>query len=354
MYTSLSIKNFRAFQSLEIEGLKRVNLFTGRNNSGKTSVLEAVYLLEGETPAPRARQLFRNRGLADAGIVHQSALDMPWATLFRNLAVDTDIEISGLADGENRGASLTTRLDKAGRHAMNDDRKFVAIERLRNMLIGTRTPVPANAVRENWIGITSDRNENVGGEGIELNPGSFLLSGARRNQRELVIEFGAFEVEKKDVLVVEALRIVEPRLRGLSTILSGGSPLLHADLEGSERRLPLAVVGDGMLRLLDIVFAILQNRGHSVMIDEVENGFHYTVLPMVWKLIFRLAAEYDVQVFAVTHSQECAAAAHWAALEREEYDYRYFRVEQKNGVGRAVAYSREQMQTSIESELEFR
>ena len=85
MYTSLSIRNFRAFQSLDIEGLKRVNLFAGRNNSGKTSVLEALYLLEAEQPAARARQLFRNRGLADAGIVHQTALDMPWATLFRNL-----------------------------------------------------------------------------------------------------------------------------------------------------------------------------------------------------------------------------------------------------------------------------
>jgi len=95
MYTSLSIKNFRAFQTLEVEGLKRVNLFTGRNNSGKTSVLEAVYLLKGESPASRARQLFANRGLADAGILCQTAMDMPWATMFRNLAVDLARHTSG-------------------------------------------------------------------------------------------------------------------------------------------------------------------------------------------------------------------------------------------------------------------
>ena len=83
MYTSLSIKNFRAFQSLEVEGLKRVNLFTGRNNSGKTSVLEAVYLLEGEHVTLRAKRLFATRGLAGVPFTKYSARTMSWATLFR-------------------------------------------------------------------------------------------------------------------------------------------------------------------------------------------------------------------------------------------------------------------------------
>lgn len=47
MITSLHIKNFRGFEDLEVKGLKRVNLFAGRNNSGKTSLLEAVFLLGG-------------------------------------------------------------------------------------------------------------------------------------------------------------------------------------------------------------------------------------------------------------------------------------------------------------------
>jgi AAA15 family ATPase/GTPase len=57
-----------------------------------------------------------------------------------------------------------------------------------------------------------------------------------------------------------------------------------------------------MVRLLDIIIAIYQNQNRAVMIDEIENGFHYSALPKVWELIHKLANQYNVQVFAVTHS----------------------------------------------------
>ena len=88
MYSSLSIKNFQAFQSLKIDGLKRVNLLTGRNNSGKTSVLEALYLLEGEHITLRTKRLFETRGLSAVPFTKYSARTMPWATLFRSLVVN--------------------------------------------------------------------------------------------------------------------------------------------------------------------------------------------------------------------------------------------------------------------------
>ena len=46
-FDKISIKGFRGIKSLEISGLSRVNLFVGKNNSSKTSVLEAVYILCG-------------------------------------------------------------------------------------------------------------------------------------------------------------------------------------------------------------------------------------------------------------------------------------------------------------------
>jgi predicted ATPase len=351
MYTSLSIKNFRAFETLEIEGLKRVNLFTGRNNSGKTSVLEAVYLLEGEAPAARARQLFRNRGLAEAGIIHQTALDMPWATLFRNLAVDADIELIGRTATAEAVMELSTTPSRFEITTRFPHLNLGFRAQYRNILIGRRRATTGGDGDFVWV--AEDGVRQTVPDEFALSPGSFLLSNSRRSQRELVVQFGPFEVQKKDVLVLAALQIVEPRLRGLSTILLGGAPVLHADLAGSDRRLPLAVVGDGMLRLLDIVFAILQNQEGAILIDEIENGFHYSVLPKVWELIHKLAKQYNVQVFAVTHSHECAVAAHEAA-KIADYDYQYFRIEQKNGIGRAFPFDQEVMQTAIDVQLEFR
>ncbi|GAC1393566.1 MAG: hypothetical protein NVS4B11_00190 [Ktedonobacteraceae bacterium] len=39
---SLEIRNFRGFHHLQIERLGRVNLIVGKNNIGKTSLLEAL------------------------------------------------------------------------------------------------------------------------------------------------------------------------------------------------------------------------------------------------------------------------------------------------------------------------
>ena len=51
MYSRISIKNFRGIGSLEVDGLRRINLIVGRNNSGKTSFLESLFLL-GRAPDP--------------------------------------------------------------------------------------------------------------------------------------------------------------------------------------------------------------------------------------------------------------------------------------------------------------
>ena len=46
-FQHLDIHNFRGIESLTINNIKQVNLLTGRNNCGKTSVLEAIFLLTG-------------------------------------------------------------------------------------------------------------------------------------------------------------------------------------------------------------------------------------------------------------------------------------------------------------------
>lgn len=49
---SLEIRNFRAFHDLKIDHLKRVNLIVGKNNIGKTSLLEAIQLYASRASTP--------------------------------------------------------------------------------------------------------------------------------------------------------------------------------------------------------------------------------------------------------------------------------------------------------------
>ena len=345
MYTSLSIKNFRAFQTLEVEGLKRVNLFTGRNNSGKTSVLEAVYLLEGSNEALRVLALYEGRGLGSTKMDRFSERTMPWATLFHDLEVEADIELSGThAGGGAARIALSTNLTPEDRQALPSTSYNPA------GILVTRKPHLADRPRD-FLLVTGDKIDSLN-RSLSLAP-RFLLAGKKADPLDLAKYYGDLEIEKAEDSVVEALRIIDGRILDVKTNHSGGPPVMYADT-GGRRLLPLAVLGEGAGRLFEIVLEMRRGQGGPVLIDEIENGFHYSVLPEVWKLIHALAKEHDVQVFAVTHSEECAVAAHEAAVESGDYDFQYYRVERKNGIGSAVAYTRDQMQTSIEYELEFR
>ena len=43
MLEKLEIRNYRIFRELKIDQLRRINLIAGSNNSGKTSLLEAIF-----------------------------------------------------------------------------------------------------------------------------------------------------------------------------------------------------------------------------------------------------------------------------------------------------------------------
>ncbi len=131
-------------------------------------------------------------------------------------------------------------------------------------------------------------------------------------------------------------------------------PAVYVSL-GLGRPVPLRLVGEGVTRVLEIVLAIYNDYGGVVMVDEVENGLHYSVLPDVWRAIGRAAESADVQVMATTHSYECVRAAHLAAADAATYDLRVHRLERdRNGKVFVIGYDRESLDTSLDLEWEIR
>jgi AAA15 family ATPase/GTPase len=114
-------------------------------------------------------------------------------------------------------------------------------------------------------------------------------------------------------------------------------------------------MGDGMNRLARLVGAIGYAKGGVVLIDEIENGLHYSVLKDVWKAIGKAAREFNTQIFATTHSWECLVAAHQAFSEGEEYDFRLHRLE-RSSTDAIVAKTMDSeiLETAIEQGWEMR
>ena len=67
MFRSVLIHNFRQFRNLHLEGLAPINLITGQNNAGKTTLLEALFLLDGPLDPSRTIVVANFRGIDRSG-----------------------------------------------------------------------------------------------------------------------------------------------------------------------------------------------------------------------------------------------------------------------------------------------
>ena len=108
-----------------------------------------------------------------------------------------------------------------------------------------------------------------------------------------------------------------------------------------------------MVRLLDIILAIAWCENGIVVIDEVENGIHHSILPKVWEAIGNATDDYNSQVIATTHSHECLEAAHKGLANRPN-DLRYIRLDRERDMITAKTSNYEMLGAAIEHGLEMR
>jgi len=130
-------------------------------------------------------------------------------------------------------------------------------------------------------------------------------------------------------------------------------------LQGVDKPVSLNSMGDGMLRLLQLVLKMFPARGGLLLIDEFENGLHYSVQKQVWDLVFELAERLDIQVFATTHSWDCIQTFARAALDRPDIEGVLFRVgksARKSDAGKTIAtvFDEDRLYQITEADIEVR
>ena len=124
-------------------------------------------------------------------------------------------------------------------------------------------------------------------------------------------------------------------------------------VKGIGERVPLKSLGEGMNRLLEIALALIECENGVLLVDEIENGLHYSVLLDVWRLIFKTAKDLNVQVFATTHSKDCIEAFAVAANESPE-DGMLVRLERRDDKIVAKTIDEENLGLTVDYNVEVR
>lgn len=366
MYKSFIVRNFRCFKDFKIEPLERVNLIAGKNDVGKTALLEALWLHIGPNIPELAQRVNTFRGLS------QIDMNEPFLELFTNFDPHSVIELRayGIWSEEPRTLRIYRQepqsveipvAKSADLEQTEPDGITLAVKHSRYQLI--LEYIHENGKTFKSSGWPLERQIAPGRLEIgllshmgftERRPvGVFLPARYRPSGKEDVSRFSAIELTRGQEDIIHILRQVDPRVKRLSVIVISGIPIIHVDI-GTSRLIPVPLVGDGMSRLLSIALAIANAQDGILLVDEIENGLYYGVMVNVWKAIAVFARQFNVQLFATTHSEECIRSAHQAFTEDNMYDFHLHRLERIKHTIRAVTYEKETLGAALEAGLEVR
>lgn len=336
-YPDLQIQGFRGIKDLSIPQLGRVTLITGKNNTGKSSVLEALRIHTQNAAAHVLHSVLASR---DEYVWGMDEHDRPYDTetmfhssvLFHGFPKIAD-DIGSIlisTSGKSRGMKLSLWVEWFVEHTDSDGSRRLLPGQ--EDLFGERELVAALVAQteERRLILTLDslhrqsrtrRGLRPRPSDIPRMPCTFVGSYGTDMAETLGEMWDQITLTPSEHEVIEALQIIDPRISAINMVGGEGAFRTKKALVRVEhigRPVPLRSFGDGMNRLFAIILALVNSRGGLLLIDEFENGLHHSVQLDAWRMIFRLAQDLDVQVFATSHSWDAVETFQKAAEEVPE------------------------------------
>jgi AAA15 family ATPase/GTPase len=348
MISSLKIKNFRCFQLFELRDLGRLNLLVGTNNSGKTSILEALNLLTSHTNPSALQDAMLYRGED----INSDELDIRHFFYGHEIESGSHFSIqSSPSEIVNVDIVELPGLQEAGLFVdwsgYPEENKSSYITTLR-IKLSPNDGIPLFKVKTPQRESKNSKTRN-----------QFVPSSSFGNQ-QMIEMFEEVVLTPEEELVVQALQNIEPSIERIASIGSDGSGLrfsrggLVVRLAGEKQRIPIGNLGDGIWRMLGLALAIVNARDGVLLVDEIDTGLHFSAMSKMWKLIWETAKRLNVQVFATTHNSDC-----WTSLaelastqEPSEEGITIHRIEKDKP--HSIVFTERQMAIAAERGIEVR
>ena len=354
-FKNIEIKNFRGIEHLKIDDFSQVNVFLGQNNSGKSSVLEAILLLAGMSnpDLPLSLNKARTRN-------YRIAYLQETRYQFYNLDLKNTPEFSSLQiDGISRHLQMRLfHTETTDDLVQSIDEPLILSETVRipntldmlyDITAGNETKRFHSSLFINQSDMAS-RQESSNGY-VEKN--SAVLFSSDLLSSNLINDLSELFKRKQKKTLLEYLQKFDTRINAIEILNND----VYVGFDEVKEMLPVSMSGDGLRRFLNIVAGSANPSNTMILIDEIDNGLHYSAYKKLWKAIFALATETNKQVFVTTHSKETLYKLNEMLEEHSEYQesLRLYTIANTPKKGhQAYKYTYDGLSSACENDVELR
>jgi len=287
----IKIGRYKCFEDFSAEGFQRVNLISGKNNVGKTALMETLYvnLLAKDVP-----NLFFSFWSLH---VYRNRVDNVEQVLGTDKLISYIKNSSELIDSKTNINEVSLEYKKP---------------KLENLYI-------CRINSEETVFSESEINVVAIIKSIKTVESASFIPSVRDNQTEIISAYARIQEKDRESEVNKFISRFDDSIENVKVIGDSVQCKILTRDGGFQYR-PLNEFGDGLRHYLSVIANMFAAENRYIFIDELDNGIHYTLLDQLWEIILTLSKELNVQVFATTHSKECIESYCRVAEKLNEQD----------------------------------
>lgn len=315
----ITVEEFKCFSNFHAEGFKRVNLIGGKNNVGKTALMEAMYVN-----------------------VHSDDVELMTSAIYRIKTVREALNFAFEGKILSK-ADAVNLLEQVGIYKSKSNNSFCKAFSIKRR----------DGIKEYEINLNKESIKKINAKDFnfesKVKESVWYLDAVGFSDIEIVNVFNSVQRWDKEQVLNEEINRFDSNIQSFKVI--GGVP--QCKIDGIYRR--IIEFGDGLRSYISIICSLYACQNGYLFIDEIDNGIYYEHFDRLWEIILTLSKEMSCQVFATTHSKEMLESFARVAKKLEEEDVSYTTlVRNKSNELKAITRDYEMLMDSMEDGREVR
>ena len=338
MITKAVISNYKGIKQCEIKDLRRVNLFIGKNASGKSSILEAIFhtckeFVEGNLGNIMSRRTNVFTGGRELWYRYDTEPKIIISLSFEDATIKLRVETKGqqintFLSASREAEPITPRLEKevAGSIYMESDFSMNigrgrGIDQLESL-------IPSETARADLARY--------------LENAEFIDCSSKLDISNLETRLGQIKLDVKDEEFGSVLERIYGKGQEWEFLPHPDSPReKRIAVKEHGKRIFLSDFGDGFRYGSAICAAAMTTEGTGFFLEEIENHQHHGSLKQLVPSLVEISRKNDLQLFVSTHNYDTWNSFFYGAFQgnvkRRKKEFQNFIVERDPASGKVRA-----------------